>query len=1375
MTYETTIIWTLLPNGLPEGGTPRVTVFITPRLATTNPAETVITLHDFPMFVNWPEVLSGLKFEIESENGLHKTNIADLQADPALWARFFNEKTLVVPYKEPQLYNSLILSYPVSTIAEYLQNQYQAMGIQITSELPTIFPKPGMEGTSGLHTYIGDLKDLLTADKKNKFEAYVKRSDKPPAILSDTGPEGFSSIQTDFYKLKRFYDRTEKPYQIPPLHPSTNPPQPAEPIPVPEFDFHKTIGALGDYEILMRRLGLVFDLVLDSSELSSNSWISLHVTGINDVERASVTPRTRYFYAPNEVFVAESKTDKDELVGPNLLRLMGTREIGLPASPQAANKSLYGLIQFDLDGAALKYINFISTMYPSFAHEVNDQAGFPSLRSSGIELIRRDRANKLLDRFNNDMHMNMNLSSGQIELYAQDLIRGYRIDVFDEGLGNWYSLCSRLGHYRFLDETGNIKDEFKDVDEGYVKAGSATSRDPDTNKLYYHESLFGWTGWSLVAPRPSKTIVDPAHRDPLADSDDPETLVAPLRNVTIPGTGFDVNFMPMPGSLPRLRFGNSYRLRARAVGLAANSATMEEADKFAGNEGVTDSITYLRFDPIITPFLVARRDTTEPKPDGETSERIIIRSNYDQKVSDYVASRGQYGYKLTSERHVVPPKTSQTMSEFHGLFDAALGKERDYELWFNIAKRESEPVSEKWVSINDIQAEPSKVDPLGNAEEFVAPEEQLTVRYLPDVLARGMTLFGDPLDSLQADVLAPDVEVIELVHPIEDKFKILKIAFAGEWPDIQPFRLRLAAPNDLALEPGQLVGQSSNFHWSSEKRVLTVFLEKAEIIRLKYSSYMYPEDLDLMGIWNWLKQTSSYGQGLFWEKYAEHGIHWMLTPYSDLTLVHAVQQPLETPEITQLSEYLSREKGSLSLKANMDVTLNVPSSGKLELLATWNEVADNPAASEPPLDFKYIKQEEVKDWLITEQDSSPKRDVEFEHFFGDTKYRHVEYRLRATSRFTEYFTPSITNDIANITRESTQPSAYDVLSTARPIAPKLLYMLPLFEWAERVNEGIHPLSESPVIPTTSTSEARSWTSLTRERKGNSFRIYIERPWFSSGAGEQLGIVLWTASRNTTNVENYVSQRGQDPIWKHDSDLWGSPYANRLTVNDFLGATKIVENVKLAEDPQYSVTVLGFTPEYDRTRGLWYCDIVLSEERNTSYFPFLRLALVRYQENTISDSQEDLRISRVILSDFFQLTPTRNLNVVIQSDHSVVVTLIGISGKSSYIPKVAEYEEARGYNLVEVTVEEFDPTIGGDLAWQPILSPTGRPSSTTLLIPHQLTPDQPLTVWKGEINLPEARTTKTYRLVIREYEQFEPDKRSSAALNKRLVYADIVLL
>ncbi len=60
--------------------------------------------------------------------------------------------------------------------------------------------------------------------------------------------------------------------------------------------------------------------------------------------------------------------------------------------------------------------------------------------------------------------------------------------------------------------------------------------------------------------------------------------------------------------------------------------------------------------------------------------------------------------------------------------------------------------------------------------------------------------------------------------------------------------------------------------------------------------------------------------------------------------------------------------------------------------------------------------------------------------------------------------------------------------------------------------------------------------------------------------------------------------------------------------------------------------------YDAEPQLWYCDIQI-ETRDT-YFPFIRLALARYQPI----STPGAHLSNVVLADFMALSADRWLNV-----------------------------------------------------------------------------------------------------------------------------------
>ena len=83
--------------------------------------------------------------------------------------------------------------------------------------------------------------------------------------------------------------------------------------------------------------------------------------------------------------------------------------------------------------------------------------------------------------------------------------------------------------------------------------------------------------------------------------------------------------------------------------------------------------------------------------------------------------------------------------------------------------------------------------------------------------------------------------------------------------------------------------------------------------------------------------------------------------------------------------------------------------------------------------------------------------------------------------------------------------------------------------------------------------------------------------------------------------------------------------------------------------------------------------------------------------------------------------------------------------------------------IQVTIEEFNPAIPGELGWTPISEVKPRFLSRKASAQH----------WTGKINLPTIGGTAQYRLVIKEYEYFQ--KAGQVKKESRLVYADVLPL
>ena len=449
-----------------------------------------------------------------------------------------------------------------------------------------------------------------------------------------------------------------------------------------------------------------------------------------------------------------------------------------------------------------------------------------------------------------------------------------------------------------------------------------------------------------------------------------------------------------------------------------------------------------------------------------------------------------------------------------------------------------------------------------------------------------------------------------------------------------------------------------------------------------------------------------------------------------------LQQPLGRVDFTHLTS--TKKIGNTFAVLDDDPLVHVKSTGNIEVLANWSETIDDldkPTPTIPPIQrsaqaFRFS--------LDYPDPTDPKgknlKKISHSHEFGDTKYRSVAYTMLATSRFQDYFEK---NPNYIFTRKS-KSVTIDVLNSARPEAPKVLYVIPTFGW-QRIGDR---------------------TKYESIRKGGGLRVYLDRPWFSSGDGEMLGIILAGPNSSPSELERfkaYTTRWGGDPIWSSISRTVGpleSDFKNKTKSE--LGIT-LEELGDIGDGNNYSLWVVGYNIDsvqnYDKIRKLWYCDVEINT--HGQYFPFIRLALVRYQPKSVKiigdGKTKDVKVSRVVLTDFVQLAPDRTASLTfVNSDLSVSnLAISGISG----IGKNEYYK-----NEIEVSVEKRDPTKGGrDLGWTFVFK--AEPSQS---IPSGM-------LWLGTIKLP-GPGHKIYRIVVKEFEKINVE--IEGPIGKRLVYSEI---
>ncbi|MDH5426685.1 MAG: hypothetical protein OEY57_00710 [Nitrospirota bacterium] len=1193
---------------------------------------------------------------------------------------------------------------------------------------------------------------------------------------------------------------------------------------------------------------------------------------------------------------------------------------------------------------------------------MNRPTTLPAGRSSGLGIAHNTRDEYLDDLLEQSSHNNTLLESSRsqggrgVVLTGEDLVRGFRIDVREvrQGAGgapvftSWRSLSFRHGTYHLLGKNAPPPGSplpapfLTQDDEGWISLGMTEEEGDEVGgatapkRLIVYESLFRWDGWSLCVPRPGRH---------LGLDDNPNEGTGERRPIL---SSMQALFSPVPGTLPRLRFGRQYQFRARVVDLAGNSLAVTDVPSphpsFLTDINDEDS-HYLRMEPVPSPtvLLTAPLLGSQPSPKwpngeplspGEAVDRLVFRSMNVETPGDPREGLAAGPPPRPPSRHLVPPKISVELAEQHGMFDDPGSKTMRGSAAYQIMINKDGDLSDL------VPKERRATNGKPGGEYF--PEPSLIVPYLPDPMGEGVSCF----------IYAPgtDIRTAPLIQ--------VPFPSQGEWPNVASFRVQ--------LEPGNAPAKISSPH------LLQVFVPPGEERILRMSCYLVhaqhpqfgnPNRENLFALWKWIEDKTNRQNLDNQRRTVQLGRHWMLTPFHEIVLVHATQQPVLTPQwvcIEELPETnlgvgnppdctvqdpraeLARHRQYGDTTSTIDGTLAIhrPSTEEIDIQAEWREPIDHPSkgmTSENLNDWLYVTGSaapfEVKISYVPSRDPGPvvargipgvdeEADEELEnpddfsdelplqpaafempvvpedsnrrerenagdlsggtdtsegkvferavpnarvsavrqphsgpppyderphrcaasppppppanygerfrfqglHRFGDTKYRCVSYTAIGTSRYREYFRPMQDEETVLLQNgklpprwtRSSPPIMLDILSTAQPEAPKVLYVIPTFKW-EASPQG-------------------------HRRVGGGLRVYLDRPWYSSGDGEQLAVVLYPDARAELpeQAKAFVTQWGLDPLWEDGSrnfkpattiskqpvpqvnqpilkqnvirprglseeledevtsravnpaSLQASKaqflrqygvgisnptpahFRNAVAVRHDLGIRETASSNRRILSravpqitpqkkplvqarpqalgrPPMPVTICAFDVKPDISRQLWYCDIEM--DPGTAYFPFVRLALARYQVNSIRGAH----LSPVVLADFAQLVPERTASVVNdpKDANQVLVTVAGVPGTVG----------SQRFSRIEVDVEEADLAVGGELGWTPV------PRRGVVTLPR-VNAQQ----WTGPVTLPPP-SGKPHRLVIKEYEVFnvppEADSSPSPRQDERLVYADVL--
>ena len=933
-----------------------------------------------------------------------------------------------------------------------------------------------------------------------------------------------------------------------------------------------------------------------------------------------------------------------------------------------------------------------------------------------------------------------------VELFAEDLVQGARFDAIDATVGLWRSLSARTGKLEFLN--GPITETIA-ADEGISNAAAASAHDGSSDDLYLGEEIVAWTGWSLGAQRPSKAI------------DNQDTLQTPSSTAHANGFPLEISYKAAPGSLPRLRFGHTYQVRARTVDLAGNSVPL--ADLSAAHASAR--LVFGRLEPVESPAILLRK----ARAAGDAVNRVVLRSNYNAPPSPVV-----------EERHLATPKVSEHTAELHGMFDTT--------------------------------APNSKVDV--NAYTLITDREAKNFADLASSHPDGDTAYFD-VDHLRVPFLPDPVAVGALLRGVGGALDEVFVRFDGIWPDLGSVRVTMHERN--AVDPP--------FDYDSTNQVLHVYVGKADTLNVRLSSVPDPATILGFGLWQWLSDAglatasleSEVRRGRHWMFTPfrpitfVHAVKQPLVPVV-FQFLRVARSPGDTfATLIGRASFSRKSTARIDLNSTWDEYIDdgpgapFPTRPDPNNPGAWLDrlqgtaiplsapVAETPFSDLPP-DI----------WDVAEVPSPGPR-----HEFHDTKHRDVQYVPRGYSRFDEFFRKQADIDFgannpfpldaAGIVHGSVQLSSasgphtlswsegidysvaetpgeltklggsampdkvhaswvprpndrlggplatpIDVPSSARPDAPKIVYVIPTFQWQ----------------PTSGSGGKKG-----RKRIGGSVRVYLERPWWVSGGQEMLAVLMAAnppfgpQAVLPNDAARVATQWGIDPVHA------GPTTPESPDVTSFPLRIQDANPRQMPEVPGVDLAVAGHAVGFDATRDLWYCDIQI--DTGATYFPFVRLALARWQPSSLGA----LDLSPVVLADYVQLAADRAATVTppqfVQRGVGPLYQ-VSLSGPG-YTPTTTDRRGARAQATVQRRIR---PGMTGELAWRNVGGPVPLTRTFT---------NGPTVTFTGSVRLPAAVALADLRLLLEEFERIETDGRAagpasrSATYGDRVTYADVVPL
>jgi hypothetical protein len=598
---KTSAVFTVLPQ--PVWGTrPGFSIFTTLTPEADRPGQ---VLRDFPTARVWPTIIRSSQFTLYLREAGGVKKLGQLVVSPysgasqaqRIWNDILPDDTAVAPPSPAPLTTARVIGYDFKRMADVVSQVYDPLK---SGDTPTTVGQiPGLDWW-GTEELLAQLAGRKTADLSDFWD--FARYHLPDKAQSERST--LDDVQPD--------------------------------------DFDRRFSEIGNYSSLFRYLGLILD-----AELHLLPGVTLPSRGA-----VAVKPELDSSSAnPIELLLPWSsyETVKDKGVVYAHMADDPTRRRGFyTLDPQRMR-----LVQYDLDNGVFGLMKAARTEKDTnegLLAPFNQSDTPPALTSTGFSVYHQ----QILPDLNDAPVRAAGFGKGFVRhdgepdtstpvFTSADTEAGCRVDVYWSRTSKWHSLSERRLSFRSKAGTSLALDAFG-PSEGSVSLATSSTIDvnsPTGSQPKTSQRLFGWLGWSLVVKRLGAAVDDAGD---------------PGESAPSPTLRWEVHEKVVPGSLPQLRFGDSYKFRCRSVDIAGNSWPLAAAEALSrGIQHVeTAEHRFLRLEPVIAPTILA----PDPLTLGETKAVLAVRRG--SRVSRRVAH---------------PPSASFDLLEKHGAFDKLSEKE----------------------------------------------------------------------------------------------------------------------------------------------------------------------------------------------------------------------------------------------------------------------------------------------------------------------------------------------------------------------------------------------------------------------------------------------------------------------------------------------------------------------------------------------------------------------------------------------------------------------------------------------------------------------------------------------------------------------------